>query len=188
MSKAITRSAAPRDRVGAALQASQGFAPIAAGDARVLILGSLPSRLSIARREYYGNPHNAFWRIMGKLFGASPQLPYGARAKRLRDNGIAVWDVLESSVRPGSMDSAIDLAGARANDFTTFFGAHAAVASVFFNGKTAERLFRRMVLPALSDRADGLCFAALPSTSPAYAAMPFQDKLQRWSRIVDALQ
>lgn len=167
---------------------ARGFAPIAAADARVLVLGSLPSRESLRRQEYYGNPRNAFWPIMGELLGAGPALPYAERVIRLRERRIAVWDVLESSVRPGSMDSAIDLSRARANDFETFFHDCRAVASVCFNGRKAEQLFRRMVLPAIADRANGLRLIALPSTSPAYAAMPFAEKLQRWARVLEGLQ
>ena len=151
------------------------------------MLGSLPSQLSLQRQEYYGNPQNAFWQIMGELVSAGPELPYGERVRRLLEMRIAVWDVLESSIRPGSMDSAIDITHARANDFAAFLDVHEAVASVCFNGQKAAQLFRRMVLPAIPDRADGLRFVALPSTSPAHAAMTFQDKLQRWRIVGEAL-
>ena len=75
---------------------ARGFPPIAAADAGVLILGSLPSQLSLQKQEYYGNPQNAFWRVMGELFDAGPELPYAERADRLVRSGIAVWDVLRS--------------------------------------------------------------------------------------------
>ena len=83
---------------------STGFEPIAAPHATVLILGSLPSKQSLQKHEYYGNPQNAFWRVMGELFGAGPDIPYAKRAERLRGHGIAVWDVLRSSVRHGLGD------------------------------------------------------------------------------------
>ncbi len=53
---------------------STGFPPIAGPDARILILGSLPSQRSIAAGEYYAHPQNAFWRIMQELVGASGSL------------------------------------------------------------------------------------------------------------------
>ena len=114
-----------------------GFAPIAAPDASVLILGSLPSQLSLQKQEYYGNPQNAFWRVMGELFGARPDETYTKRARTLQQNGIAVWDVLLSSIRPGSMDAAIDLSTARPNDFPAFFDAHPDIELICFNGKKA---------------------------------------------------
>ena len=48
-----------------------GLPPIARPDARVLVLGSAPSVLSLQRGEYYGNPQNAFWRVMAELLGAA---------------------------------------------------------------------------------------------------------------------
>jgi TDG/mug DNA glycosylase family protein len=89
-----------------------GFDPIATPDARVLILGSLPSRQSVEKQEYYGNPQNKFWQLMGELFGAGPDVPYAKRTEKLSRRGVAVWDVLRSAVRSGSMDAAIDFKSA----------------------------------------------------------------------------
>lgn len=170
------------------LATSSGFPPIVADGARVLILGSLPSQQSLQKNQYYGNPQNAFWRIMGQLFGAGPELPYSGRTEALRRRRIAVWDVLASSVRPGSMDAAIDIKSAQANDFEAFFDAYPEVTTICFNGKKAEQLFRRLVWPAMCKRADVLRLMSLPSSSPAFAAMPFADKLQQWSRVREVLQ
>jgi TDG/mug DNA glycosylase family protein len=85
-----------------------GFAPILGDRARVLILGSLPSVASLEKNQYYGHPQNVFWRIMGELFGAGPDMPYAQRTRILVNARVAVWDVLRSSVRPGSMDADID--------------------------------------------------------------------------------
>ena len=102
------------------MDSSVGFAPIAAEGIHTLILGSLPSQQSLEKQQYYGNPQNAFWRIMGELFGAGPDLPYHERTVRLTDHGIGVWDVLQSSVRPGSMDSDIRPDTAVANVMAKF--------------------------------------------------------------------
>jgi TDG/mug DNA glycosylase family protein len=160
---------------------TSGFAPIAAADARILILGSLPSRLSLANSEYYGNPQNAFWRIMGELFDAGPYLPYEQRKSQLTNNGIAVWDVLQSSLRPGSMDADIDEGSSIANNFSAFFSKHCQLRAVCFNGKKAAALYSRLVIPELSGDFHHLNYETLPSTSPAYAAMNFAAKLEHWS-------
>ena len=120
---------------------------------------------------------------MGDLFGAGPELDYEQRKATLNSQGVAVWDVLQSSVRPGSLDANIDPSTAVSNNFEKFFGEYCHIKFVFFNGQSADKLFRKFVpQPALSDF-DDIQFETLPSTSPAHAAMSFADKLERW-RIV----
>jgi hypoxanthine-DNA glycosylase len=163
---------------------STGFDPIASPDAKVLILGSLPSQLSLQKQEYYGNPQNAFWRVMGELFDAGPDISYEDRAESLRRCGIAVWDVLRSSARPGSMDAAIDLTTATPNDFRTFFENHPMLELLCFNGKKAAELFRRLVVPQEISSIDNIEFRTLPSTSPAYASMKLDEKVRLWSAVL----
>ena len=98
-----------------------GFPPIAAVGVDTLVLGSLPSVRSLQLGQYYAHPRNAFWPIMGKLIGAGLDQPYDERVRRLIAAGIAVWDVLERSHRPGSLDADIDMASASVNDFAVFF-------------------------------------------------------------------
>lgn len=173
----------------AASELTVGFDPIAAADARVLILGSLPSRQSLERHQYYGNPGNAFWRVMGELVGAGPEIPYAGRADRLKKGGIAVWDVLRCAARPGSMDTSIDLASATPNDFGAFYSRHPGLELVCFNGKKAAHLYARLVaVPGTSTIAatGNIQMKTLPSTSPAYASMSFAEKVRRWSVIRQA--
>src|SRR5262245_18742333 len=129
---------------------SRGFPPIEAPDARVLILGSLPGQASLAARQYYAQPRNAFWRIMGELCGAGLDLPYDERADRLRQGGIALWDVCRAASRPGSLDASIDPASIVANDFGRFFESHPRIVAVYANGATAHRLYERLVRPGLA--------------------------------------
>ena len=161
----------------------RGFPPVCGTNARILILGSMPGRVSLEADEYYAQPRNVFWRIMGELFGAGADKPYMERLKILMANGIALWDVLESCHRPGSLDASIDVKTARPNDFPGFFSTHRSIRRVLFNGGKAEDLYRRRVLPAAEQTAPTLVYARLPSTSPAYAAMPYEQKLARWSTI-----
>ncbi len=165
----------------------QGFPPVAAGRPRVLILGTLPGRASLAAGRYYAQPRNGFWRIMGEIAGAGPELAYEARLRALVRRSIALWDVLGAGVRPGSLDASIVRSSAVFNDFAALFESHDSIQAICFNGKMAEKLYRQNVLPGLEGRAAGLPLHGLPSTSPAYAAMPFEEKLARWRRVLDAL-
>ena len=155
---------------------STGFPPVARADATLLILGSLPGQRSIAEQQYDAHPQKAFWRIMRELFGVDGD--YASRCRQLTENGIALWDVLMSSYRPGSMDSAISMSEARPNDFSSFFRAHGAIRLIAFNGRKAEQLYTRFVVPL--DVASDVRRIALPSTSPAYASLSFSRKLAAW--------
>jgi double-stranded uracil-DNA glycosylase len=168
-------------------RASTGFPPIAAPSARVLILGSLPGQVSLQRQQYYAQPHNVFWRIMGALFGAGPELSYDERAARLVQQHVALWDVCKAAVRPGSLDAAIDLASVIPNDFNEFFARHPQLQVVYLNGATAARLYARLVVPRLPPPLQLLSQQRLPSTSPAHAALRFEHKLERWGVIREFL-
>ncbi len=160
-----------------------GFPPIAARDARVLVLGSMPSVASLACGQYYGHPRNAFWPIMGRLFGAGPGRPYAEREDVLRAAGVAVWDVLQACRREGSLDTAIDRDSEQANDFVTFFRKHPRIGTVFFNGTKAEAAFRCHVLGGLAVLHREFCFERLPSTSPAHAGRSLEEKLKAWQAV-----
>jgi hypoxanthine-DNA glycosylase len=160
---------------------ARGFPPVIDAGARVLVLGSLPGRASLEAGEYYAQPQNAFWRIMGALVGAGPELAYARRLARLKRSSLALWDVLAAARRDGSLDSSIVRETAIVNDFATLFERHPCIERVCFNGRTAEDLFRRRVLPNLTARLANVELRALPSTSPAHAGMPFAAKLERWS-------
>ena len=157
---------------------SQGFAAVARADARILILGSMPGAASLAAAQYYAFPRNAFWRIMGDLFGAGPQLDYPARLQKLNDNRIALWDVVQACIRPGSLDSAIRNEGMETNDFGDFFSRHPHITHVCFNGRKAAELFSKRVKPDLAMQCE---YHVLPSTSPANAGKSYAEKLEIWS-------
>lgn len=117
---------------------------------------------------------------MGSILKFDPMISYDARIAALRDANIAVWDVLESCVRHGSLDSAIQSNSIRANDFCEFFKTYPSITWIYFNGATAERYFRSHVLYKLQDTP--LFYQRLPSTSPAHAARSFEEKLQIWTQ------
>jgi TDG/mug DNA glycosylase family protein len=157
------------------LESSVGFPPVVQPDARILVLGSLPGQRSLTEQEYYAHPQNAFWPIMNEIFGIGGS--YGKRCAGLTRQNLALWDVLQASVRPGSLDADIRLETAAANDFATFLCQYPGVKQIVFNGKKAEQLFHRLV-PAKAFQEVRL--SGLPSTSPAYAAMRFKGKLSAW--------
>lgn len=152
----------------------EGLPPIVGDDARVLILGNMPSVMSLAARQYYGNPRNGFWRITGEIFGFDSSAAYDDRVASLCARGVAVWDVLRHCRREGSLDSAVERNSMVANDFEAFFDAHPAIDRVYFNGAAAAKNFGRLVG---IDR--GLHYRRLPSTSPAQT-MRYEDKLAAW--------
>jgi len=166
----------------------QGFPPIVGDQPRVLILGSAPSIASLEKQQYYGKPQNAFWRIMGELLGAGPELPYEQRIKILSNAGIAVWDVLASCNRPGSLDSAIDMRSTVINEFIPFMTTYAGIHHVYFNGRKAEEVFNRYVLAGINELWPDIHYTCLPSTSPAMAVLNFEAKLEKWSVIRTVLE
>jgi len=164
----------------------RSFPPIADATANILILGSMPGKESLRAGQYYAHPRNAFWSIMGELVGASPALHYQARARKLKSAGIALWDVLASCKRHGSMDADIEASSICPNDFKSFFQKHPNITHVFFNGSMAEQCFRKHVKPSLVSLPGQrmLHFQRLPSTSPAHASMTYVQKLKAWKVIL----
>jgi hypoxanthine-DNA glycosylase len=189
---AAARSTVPvtaRSNVPVAASAyARGFAPVTGGEsARVLILGSLPGQCSLRRAQYYAQPQNVFWRLMGELFQAGPELDYDERMRRLVARRVALWDVCAAAERPGSLDSAIVPASIAVNDFAAFFSAHPQLRLIGFNGATAARLFERQVLGRVATIPAALQLLRLPSTSPAHAAMPYAAKLAAWRSLLAAV-
>ena len=150
--------------------------PSGSTDARLLILGSLPGEASLAAQRYYAHPQNQFWRLLGDAIDEPlAGLAYEERLGRLAERGIALWDVVGTARRLGSLDGAIRQA--TANPLAEFIATHPRLAAVAFNGKTAARLGRI----ALGDPGR-LELIELPSSSPAYT-MPFDEKARRWAML-----
>ena len=160
------------------------FPAVVDENARTLILGSMPGRASLDVNQYYAHPRNAFWRIMGVLFGADPELPYTRRLQILQQHQIALWDVMKSCDRPGSLDSAINESSIEANDFAGLFTRYPNIDAVFFNGAKAEQSFNKYVITELAAGLLPSIRIRLPSTSPAHASIDFKAKLILWEKIV----
>jgi hypoxanthine-DNA glycosylase len=165
---------------------SFGFPPISSPAARVIVLGSLPGRISLERAEYYANSQNAFWKIIA---GRVTQLPsdYPDRVAALVERRIALWDVLAAATRSGSLDAAIS-ADAIPNNFRAFFHAHPNIQLVCFNGATAAKLYERHVMPTLTIAQRTISRQTLPSTSGAHASLTLAQKAARWSVIWNGME
>lgn len=140
----------------------------------------MPGPASLLRNEYYGHQQNHFWRIIGEILDFDPGDTYAARVNALREARIAVWDVLRSCERPGALDSSIVVRTAEVNDFVGFVSAHPRLRRIVFNGATAERLFRKRVMPSLGGAVERIDLVRVPSTSPANASIPLSQKLAEW--------
>ncbi len=154
------------------------FPPLSLPGARALILGSMPGVASLTAQEYYAHSRNHFWPIMADIAGFDRTAAYAQRVDALTRAGFAVWDVLQSCVRPGSLDSAIEAGTRVPNDFAAFLATHPGLELVCFNGTEAEKSFNTYVLPGLLSAME-LRRVRLPSTSPAHA-VEFDYKLAAW--------
>lgn len=155
------------------------FPPVYASDARLLLLGSLPGEASLAATRYYAHPQNQFWRLMGEVLELDLcTLDYDARLAALTTHKVALWDVVESAERQGSLDTAIR--NVHANDLLDLIGALPDLKLIAFNGKRAAsigtRILKDTVIPTVT----------LPSSSPAFT-LAYADKLTDWLALRTAL-
>jgi hypoxanthine-DNA glycosylase len=152
------------------------FPAISNPNANVLILGTMPSVQSLAFGQYYGNPRNAFWKILFSIFNVPFSTDYEKKKSFLLENNIALWDVLQACVRQGSLDSAIEQEVP--NDFNSFLKAHPNITHIYFNGQKAAAYFKQYATVG-----NDYSLVTLPSTSPANAGKSFEAKLKEWSII-----
>lgn len=145
-------------------------------EARVMIVGSMPSVKSLADTQYYAHPRNAFWPILFDVFGVTPTDDYEAKKTLIRDNGLALWDAAQSCEREGSLDS--NMRDVIYNDFASLYARCPHIHTVLCNGGTAHALFVK------SGFAGDRRVIRMPSTSPAYT-MPYVRKLEIWKKTLN---
>ena len=179
---------------------AESFAPIVGKHAHTLILGTMPGQASLNEAEYYAHPRNAFWPIMMAVINKQPPgyetsrlIDYHTRCQVLSDHGYAVWDVLASCVRPGSLDSNIVKSSELPNDIASLALQHPELKLIVCNGRAAESLFNRHIIKTLDRpiqltskpkheaQANAIRLICLPSTSPAMASLTLADKHQVWA-------
>lgn len=164
-----------------------GFPPIADNNAIILMLGSMPSIKSLEQQQYYAHPRNSFWFIITKLLSSNTELEYEQKTALLLNNRIALWDVLNTCQRKGSLDSSIKNKSTVANDFNTFFNDHPLIKAVYFNGTRAQQEYNKHIPPTLDSKFSSIEYERLPSTSPAMASLNSEQKLQQWKAILHYL-
>jgi len=153
-----------------------GFPPVIDAHTRILILGSFPGKASLEAEQYYAHPRNQFWRLIANLIDEDLlKLPYAEKLSRLQAHQLGLWDVIAACARQGSLDSAIRLA--QENDFTVLKQRCPQLCKIAFNGKTSGK-YAPLFLAA------GFDTLLLPSSSPAYAMMTFDEKLAHWRGIM----
>lgn len=150
----------------------RGLPPISAKDARVLILGSMPSEKSLEKQRYYAHPQNAFWKLMTRILGEART--YREKTRLLKKRRVALWDMVKTCERKGSLDTAIK--NPKYNDIEGFLKKHPKVTRVLLNGGTACRAYLLYAKGKVS-----LPHTRLPSTSPANT-MKFDLKLKAWKK------
>jgi len=146
-----------------------------------IVLGSMPGVVSLQQQKYYAHAQNAFWRIAASYLNFDFDLPYAMRLEKLLDAGIGLWDVAGYCEREGSLDSAIVSESVIVNDFEALLERYTNIDTIYFNGRKAEQLFTKFCKRKVARLTCMPQLIALPSTSPAYAAMPYSEKRRQWS-------
>lgn len=183
---------------------AESFPPIVGTEVHTLILGTVPGQASLKSAQYYAHPRNAFWPIMMAMIGkqqpcyeAQQSMGYTQRCQLISEHGYAVWDVLASCTRPGSLDSKIIKSTELPNDIASLVQSHPELTRIVCNGRTAENLFKRHILKSLprpvhlldkhinnpedEPPAEAIRLVSLPSTSPAMASLTLANKYQVWA-------
>lgn len=160
------------------LSRSYSFAPIVGDNPTILILGTLPSKVSLLLHEYYANKRNRFWRIISTLFDENEPTVYSDKKAMLLKHGIAVWDVARSAVRPGSLDA--NIMDEEMNPIDEFVRKYPTIKTIVFNGKAAAKKYKQH-----GGRAFGsIKMLTLYSTSPANCQYSDDVIIENWKQIL----
>lgn len=155
------------------------FDPVWDCESKILILGSFPSVKSREQMFFYGHPRNRFWTVISTLLGIETPVTTEEKKAVLLNSHIALWDVIASCDIYGSSDSSIK--NAVPNDIG-FIIKNSKIERIFTNGATADKLYKKYILPAT-----GIEAVRLPSTSPANAAKSVDELVKEWAITVDSL-
>lgn len=146
--------------------------PVFDENSEILILGSFPSVKSREIGFFYGHKQNRFWKVTASVYGCEVPQTVEEKKKFLLENHIALWDVIAECEISASSDSSIR--NAKANDIRTILDS-AKIRAIFVNGRTAEKYYKKYILPEI-----GINAVCLPSTSPANAAESVETLSEKW--------
>jgi hypoxanthine-DNA glycosylase len=151
------------------------FPPIIDDHSEIIILGSIPGVKSLEKQQYYGHPQNKFWKIIFELLDEEFTEDYDQRIQMLKKHHIALWDVIDSCERKGSLDS--EIKNEEANRIEELLEDHSNIRAIFCNGgksyKNAQKILgKNYKIPVF----------LLPSTSPLHT-VSFEKKLEEWKKV-----
>ena len=153
----------------------EGLRPWVDEHSEILILGSLPSDVSIREQAYYQNKSkNSFWKLMHGLFGEGPD-----SKEFLMKHHIALWDCLAAANREGSLDSNI-LGGERPNNIQQLLESHPSIRRIVINGKSKARDYFDKYFSDLYDDVEIITVESSSNTN----SIGFETKLEDWKKIL----
>ncbi|MEM9424956.1 MAG: DNA-deoxyinosine glycosylase [Spirochaetota bacterium] len=173
------------------MQEFHSFPPIVPAQADILILGSMPGIRSIKDKQYYAHPQNAFWPMLASIYashlkeeelekwkqGRHHQIAFRQKHRLLEQAHIALWDALSSCQRQNSADHSIR--NASCNPIADLVK-RTGIRNILLNGRKSSALFHKNITPD-----SGFRVFTLPSSSPAHAALTFQEKLKIWKATLE---
>jgi len=181
----MTSSPSPDKQISAGANISESFAPLVGKRMHTLVLGTMPGQKSLLLQQYYAHQRNALWPILCAIatddvpdYTVHQSLSYQQRCELITSAGFALWDVLARCERPGSLDGNIVRQSEIPNAIPQLITAHPELRIIACNGRTAEALFKRHILPQLHEPIP--LVVSLPSTSPAMASLSLHAKHERW--------
>ncbi len=155
------------------------FLPLIDARSEILILGSIPGVKSLEKQQYYAHPQNKFWKIIFELLNEEFTEEYAQRIDTIKKHHIALWDVIDSCERKGSLDS--EIRNEEANQIEELLGEYPNVKAIFCNGGKSYKILQKLL-----GKNYKLPVFLLPSTSPLHT-VSFEKKLEEWKKILEFL-
>ena len=112
-----------------------GLNPIVFEDSRILIVGSMPSVMSLKEQMYYANKTNRFWKILEEIYQESDKM------ELLKVSHIALWDICHSCIRKTSADS--EIKDIEPNDIPNLLNTYKNIEKVICNGRTSYNTMKK---------------------------------------------